>query len=63
MWTAIAALVCLAVGFGLGRWTKTSKVASDQAQAVLEARQSLQAHPHSEPTDPRHGRPSQGQYH
>jgi hypothetical protein len=64
MVTIIAGVICLAIGFAVGRWTARPTVGADEAQDVLDARLSLKANPsHTEPGDPRHGRPSQGQYH
>jgi hypothetical protein len=54
----VVAVVCLAIGVGIGRWTKNSRTLDEEAQSLKDARMALKGNPaKTEPGDPRSGRP------
>jgi hypothetical protein len=57
----VVAAICLAIGIGIGRWTKrSSRTSAEETQRLQDARMALRANPaHTEPDDPRSGRPPQ----
>jgi hypothetical protein len=59
----VVAVICLVIGFAIGRRTKRFRSAEDEAQSLQDARQSLLHNPaNTEPGDPRQGRPPEGFY-
>jgi hypothetical protein len=57
----VVAAICLAIGIGIGRWTKRgSRTSAEETQRLQDARMALRANPaNTEPDDPTYGRPPQ----
>ena len=61
----VVAASCLAIGIGIGRWTKRgSRTSAEETQRLQEARMALRANPpNTQPDDPTYGRPPQNLSH
>jgi hypothetical protein len=61
----VVAAICLAIGIGIGRWTKRgSRTSAEETQRLQEARMALHANPpNTQPDDPTYGRPPQNLSH
>jgi type II secretory pathway pseudopilin PulG len=50
----VVAIAALAIGIGIGRWTKKGRTLDEEAQSLKDARLALKADPaNTEPGDPR----------